>query len=100
YGIARARALAARQDELPLDAPAMKEAIEEARRALEALKTARQALTGVRKNADSIESALAGMEETAKAALARADSLIADALEAAASRRSGHPPLRPAWPTE
>jgi hypothetical protein len=37
----------------------------------------------VRKNADSIESALAGMEETAKAALARADSLIADALEGA-----------------
>jgi hypothetical protein len=83
YGIARARALAARQDELSLDAPAMKEAIEEARRALESLKTARQALTGVRKNADSIESALARMEETAKAALARADSLIADALEAA-----------------
>jgi hypothetical protein len=83
YGIARARALAARQDELALDAPAMKEAIEEARRALESLKTARQALTGVRKNADSIESALGGMEETAKAALARADSLIADALEAA-----------------
>jgi hypothetical protein len=84
YGIARARALAARQEELALDAPAMKEAIEEARRALESLKTARQALTGVRKNADSIESALAGMEETAKAALARADSLIAAALEAAA----------------
>ena len=38
----------------------------------------------MRKNADSIESALAGMEEGAKAALARADSLIADALEAAA----------------
>ena len=60
----------------------MKEAIDETRRALESLKTARQALTGVRKNADSIESALAGMEEGAKAALARADSLIADALEA------------------
>jgi hypothetical protein len=84
YGIARVRALAARQDELALDAPAMKEAIEEARRALESLKTARQALTGVRKNADSIESALAGMEETAKAALARADSLIVDALDGAA----------------
>ena len=55
----------------------MKEAIDEARRALESLKTARQALTGVRKNADSIESALAAMEEKAKAALARADSLIA-----------------------
>ena len=62
----------------------MKEAIDETRRALESLKTARQALTGVRKNADSIESALAGMEENAKAALARADSLIADALEAGA----------------
>jgi hypothetical protein len=84
YGIARARALAARQDELALDAPAMKEAIDEARRALESLKTARQALTGVRKNADSIESTLAAMEEGAKAALARADSLIADALESAA----------------
>ena len=84
YGIGRARALAARQDELALDAPAMKEAIDEARRALESLKTARQALTGVRKNADSIESALAGMEESAKAALSRADSLIADALDAAA----------------
>jgi hypothetical protein len=83
YGIARARALAARQDELALDAPAMKEAIDEARRALESLKTARQALTGVRKNADSIESTLAAMEEGAKAALARADSLIADALESA-----------------
>ena len=99
YGIARARALAARQDELALDAPAMKEAIDEARRALESLKTARQALTGVRKNADSIESTLAAMEEGAKAALARADSLIADALESAAQRgiasrqiakRSGH----------
>ena len=84
FGIARARALAARQDELALDAPAMKEAIDEARRALESLKTARQALTGVRKNADSIESALSGMEESAKAALARADSLIADALDSAA----------------
>jgi hypothetical protein len=83
YGIARARALAARQDELALDAPAMKEAIDEARRALESLKTARQALTGVRKNADSIESTLAAMEEGAKAALARADSLIANALESA-----------------
>jgi hypothetical protein len=82
YGLARARALAARKDDLALDAPAMKEAIDEMRRALESLKTARQALTGVRKNADSIESALAGMEENAKAALSRADSLIADALEA------------------
>jgi hypothetical protein len=84
YGLARARALAARKDELALDAPAMKEAIDEARRALESLKTARQALTGMRKNADSIESSLGTMEEGAKAALARADSLIADALEAGA----------------
>lgn len=84
YGLARARALAARKEDLALDAPAMKEAIDETRRALESVKTARQALTGVRKNADSIESALAGMEENAKAALARADSLIADALEAGA----------------
>jgi hypothetical protein len=84
YGIARARALAARQDELALDAPAMKEAIDETRRALESLKTARQALTGVRKNADSIEATLATMEESAKAALARADGLIADALDSAA----------------
>jgi hypothetical protein len=84
YGLARARALAARKDDLALDAPAMKEAIDEARRAMESLKSARQSLTGIRKNADSIESALAGMEENAKAALARADSLIADALESAA----------------
>ena len=84
YGLARARALAARKDELALDAPAMKDAIDEARRALESLKTARQALTGMRKNADSIESALGTMEEGAKAALARADSLIADALNGAA----------------
>jgi hypothetical protein len=84
YGLARARALAARRDDLALDAPAMKEAIDEARRAMESLKSARQSLTGIRKNADSIETALAGMEENAKAALARADSLIADALDAAA----------------
>jgi hypothetical protein len=84
YGVARARALAARKDELSLDAPAMKEAIDEARRALEQLKTARQALTGMRKNADSIESSLSVMEEGAKAALARADGLIADALDGAA----------------
>jgi hypothetical protein len=83
YGVARARALAARKDELSLDAPAMKEAIDETRRALESLKTARQALTGMRKNADSIESSLSVMEEGAKAALARADSLIADALDGA-----------------
>jgi hypothetical protein len=81
YCVGRARALAARKDDLSLDAPAMKEAIDEARRALESLKTARQALTGMRKNADSMESALGTMEEGAKAALARADSLIADALE-------------------
>jgi hypothetical protein len=81
YGLARVRALAARRDELALDAPAMKEAIDETRRALESLKTARQALTGMRKNADSIESSLSTMEEGAKAALARADSLIADALD-------------------
>jgi hypothetical protein len=84
YGMARLRALAARKDELSLDAPAMKEAIDEARRALESLKTARQGLTGMRKNADSVESALGAMEENAKAALARAESLIADALEAGA----------------
>jgi hypothetical protein len=82
YCLARSRALAARKDDLALDAPAMKEAIDETRRALESLKTARQALTGMRKNADSMESALGTMEEGAKAALARADSLIADALEA------------------
>jgi hypothetical protein len=84
YCLARARALAARRDELSLDAPAMKEAIDETRRALESLKTARQALTGMRKNADSIESALGVMEEGAKAALARADGLIADALDGVA----------------
>ncbi len=84
YGLARARALAARKDELSLDAPAMKEAIDEARRALESLKTARQALTGMRKNADSIESSLGVMEEGTKAALARADGLIADALDGVA----------------
>jgi hypothetical protein len=38
----------------------------------------------MRKNADSIESSLSTMEEGAKAALARADSLIADALDGAA----------------
>jgi hypothetical protein len=84
YGVARARALAARKDELSLDAPAMKEAIDETRRALESLKTARQALTGMRKNADSIESSLSTLEDGAKAALARADGLIADALDGAA----------------
>jgi hypothetical protein len=84
YCLARARALGAREDELALDAIAMKEAIEQARRALESLKKARQALTGMRKNADSVEEALAAMEEGAKVALGRADSLIADALEAAA----------------
>lgn len=84
YGVARARALAARQDELSLDAPAMREAIDETRRALESLKTARQALTGMRKNADSIESSLSVLEDGAKAALARADGLIADALDGAA----------------
>jgi hypothetical protein len=82
YGLARARALDAHKDDLALDAPAMKEAIDEARRALESLKTARQALTGMRKNADTVETALGSMEEGAKAGLARADSLIADALEA------------------
>ena len=35
YGLARARALAARKEDLALDAPAMKEAIDETRRALE-----------------------------------------------------------------
>lgn len=84
YCMAKARALAARKDDLALDAPAMKDAIDETRRALESLKTARQALTGMRKNADSIESALGVMEEGAKAALARADSLIADALDGVA----------------
>jgi hypothetical protein len=82
YCLARSRALAAREDDLARDAPAVEEALDETRRALESLKTARQALTGMRKNADSMESALGTMEEGAKAALARADSLIADALEA------------------
>jgi hypothetical protein len=82
YGLARTRSLAMHKDDLALDAAAMKEAIEEARRALESLKTARQGLTGMRKNADSVEAALGAMEEGAKAALARAESLIADALEA------------------
>ncbi|MFL5906826.1 MAG: hypothetical protein ACJ75Z_04420 [Solirubrobacterales bacterium] len=82
YGLARGRSLAMHKDDLALDAAAMKEAIEEARRALESLKTARQGLTGMRKNADSVEAALGQMEEGAKAALARAESLIADALEA------------------
>jgi hypothetical protein len=84
YCLARSRALEARKEEITLDAPAMKEAIDETRRALESLKTARQALTGMRKNADSIESSLSTMEEGAKAALARADGLIADALDGGA----------------
>jgi hypothetical protein len=83
YGLARTRSLAMHKDDLALDAAAMKEAIEEARRALESLKTARQGLTGMRKNADSVEAALGQLEEGAKAALARAESLITDALEAA-----------------
>jgi hypothetical protein len=84
YCLARARALAAREDELSFDCVAMKEAVEEARRALESLKTARQALTGMRKNADSIESALATVEEGTKGALARVDGLIAEAMDTAA----------------
>ena len=62
----------------------MKEAIDEARRALEAVKKGRQALTGMRKNADSVEEALAAIEDGVKAALGRADGLIADALEGTA----------------
>lgn len=84
YCLARSRALASREGDLALDAVAMKEAIDQARRALECLKKARQALTGMRKSADSVEEALSTMEEGAKTALGRADSLIADALEAAA----------------
>jgi hypothetical protein len=81
YGLARARALSGHQDELALDARAMKEAIDEARRALESVKKGRQALTGMRKNADSVEESLAAIEDGVKAALGRADGLIADALE-------------------
>jgi hypothetical protein len=84
YCLARARALAVREDELALDALAMKEAIDQARRALESLKKARQSLTGMRKSADSMEEALGSIEEGVKTALGRADSLIAGALEASA----------------
>jgi hypothetical protein len=84
YALARARALSAHEDELALDARAMKDAIEDARRALEHLKKGRQALAGMRKNADSVEAALAAIEDGVKEALGRADGLIADALEGAA----------------
>jgi hypothetical protein len=84
YALARARALSAHEDELALDARGMKDAIDEARRALEAVKKGRQALTGMRKNADSIEEVLAAIEDGVKEALGRADGLIADALEASA----------------
>ncbi len=84
YSLARARALSAHDEELALDARAMKEAIDEARRALESVKKARQALAGMRKNADSVEEALAAIEDGVKTALGRADGLIADALDVAA----------------
>ena len=81
YALARVRALSAHDNELALDARGMKDAIDEARRALESVKKGRQALTGMRKNADSIEEVLAAIEDGVKTALGRADGLIADALE-------------------
>lgn len=84
YCLARARALAAGDDELALDAVAMREAVDEARRALESVGTARRALTGMRKNADSVEDALAAIESGTKSGLARVDALIKEALESAA----------------
>ena len=59
----------------------MREAIAEAKRALESVATARRALTGLRKNADSIDAALDTIDSGTAAALARADELIAAALE-------------------
>jgi len=84
YALARARALSTHEEELALDARAMKDAIEDSRRALEHLKKGRQALAGMRKNADSVEEALAAIEDGVKEALGRADGLLADALESAA----------------
>jgi hypothetical protein len=81
YCLARARALAAHEQELKLDSSAMREAIGEAKRALESLATARRALTGLRKNADSIDAVLDSIDSGTAAALARVDELIEAALE-------------------
>jgi hypothetical protein len=83
YCLARARALSAQEQELKLDSSAMREAIGEAKRALESLSTARRALTGLRKNADSIDAALDTIDSGTGAALARVDELIQAALETA-----------------
>jgi hypothetical protein len=83
YCLARARALSAQDQELKLDSSAMREAIGEAKRALESLSTARRALTGLRKNADSIDAALDTIDSGTGAALARVDELIQAALETA-----------------
>jgi hypothetical protein len=81
YALARARALSAHEDELALDARAMKDAVDDARRALESVKKGRQALAGLRKNADSIDAALDAINAGTCAALDRVDELITAALE-------------------
>jgi hypothetical protein len=81
YCLAKTRAIASQVEELKLDSTAMREAIAEAKRALESVATARRALTGLRKNADSIDVALDSIDTGTAAALARVDELITAAVQ-------------------
>jgi hypothetical protein len=76
YTIARSRVLAKSEQELQVDAPGVRDAVQQALADLRSVSTIRKHLTGVSNSTDSARSTLAEMEERVKASLTRIEELV------------------------
>jgi hypothetical protein len=79
YRYARCRTLMARERELAIDAPGVRDAAEEALSALKQAQSVRSSLTGARKGVEGAREALDGMVGRVEASLERIESLISSA---------------------
>ena len=84
YRLAAARVAMARDRDLTVDAPAVRDAAQEAVTALKQAQAIRSALTGIKTQSDRARGGLDGMVEAVEAKLALIDSLVAEADEAEA----------------
>ena len=79
YRYARCRTLMARERELAIDAPGVRDAAEEALSALKQAQSVRSSLTGARKGVEGAREALDGMVGRVEGSLERIESLISSA---------------------
>lgn len=83
YRLAAARVAMARDRDLTVDAPAVRDAAQEAVTALKQAQSVRSALTGIKTQSDRARDGLNGMVAAVEAKLSQIDSLVAEADEAA-----------------